>query len=121
MGEPMERQNSRSKAKPIQIVKTKMTSNYANIQRNKQIFNTITKNNSLKQSSNRLLMRAKGKTYAKSSTDLESMMNHIDLKGIDDSKAENIAESRSYSVGSNKTASTPKGVVSTNKAKAKKP
>merc|ERR1719445_2609522 len=50
------------------------------------------------------------------------MMKHIELKGIDDSKAENI--SRSSSMGSNKMnvgASTPKGKASTSKANAKKP
>jgi len=87
-----------------------------------QIFNTITKNNQFKQSKNSILMREKGKSYSKSSRDLESMMQHIELKGIDDSKAENM--SRSSSMGSNKInigASTPKGQVSTSKANAKKP
>merc|ERR1711972_1086374 len=99
-------------------VKTKMTNNYANIQRNKQIFNTITKNNQFKQST----MLTKGKTFSKSSRDLESMMNHIELKDIDDSKPENIG--RSSSMGSNQInfgASTPKGNVSTGKANKTKP
>ena len=34
-----------NRSKPIQMVQTKMTNNYVNIQRNKQIFNAITKNN----------------------------------------------------------------------------
>merc|ERR1712173_481640 len=68
------------------IVKTKMTNNYANIQKNKQIFNAITKNTQFKQSTNKILLRSKGKTYAKSSRDLESMMKHIELKGIAESK-----------------------------------
>merc|ERR1712190_686097 len=45
------------------------------------------------------------------------MMNHIELKGTDDSKPENV--SRSLSLGSNQInfgASTPKGNVSTGKA-----
>merc|ERR1712154_233322 len=105
-------------AKSVPVV-TKMTNNYANIQRNKQIFNAITKNNQFKQSTNKILLRAKGKSYAKSSRDLESMMKHIELKGIDDSKPENV--SRSLSLGSNKTVSTPKGMVSNNKVMAKKP